>query len=132
MITRRKFLKQAAVAGGSALLLPFSASRLMGSTLAQYFAVHTFIENNPNAVFIMKTNVDVKTNSAAIKQAGLDFGSSVFVGTDDAESGIPFDYTFAMKPNLTAWRWDNDSVPFEEVMGIITDVNFVDRTFHIT
>jgi hypothetical protein len=126
MITRRHFLKQVTTAGGSALLLPFSAARLLGRTRAAYFAVHAFIENNPDAVFIMKTDVNVKTNATAIKQAGLDFASSVFVGTDDAAAGIPFDYAFAIKPNLTAWRWDNRTVPFEEVMGIITDVNFVE------
>jgi hypothetical protein len=126
MITRRNFLRQITLAGGSALLLPFSASRLLGKTLAPYFAVHTFIENNPEAVFIMKTAVDVKTNAAAIKQAGLDFGSSVFVGTDNAEIGIPLDHAFAMKPNLTAWEWDNSTAPFEQMMGVITDVNFME------
>ena len=123
MITsRRKFLKQA----GGAILLPFMGSQLLGRSRAAYFAVHGFIENNPDAVFIMKTNVDNKTNASAIKQAGLDFAGSVFVGTDDAKIGIPFSHTYVMKPNLTAWRWDNDSIPFENVMGVITDVNFVE------
>jgi hypothetical protein len=126
MSTRRHFFKQISYAGGSALLLPFSASRLLGRSRAQYFAVHQFIENNPDAVFLMKTDINVKTNATAIKQAGIDFAASVFVGTDDAGIGIPLDYAFAIKPNLTAWRWDNGTVPFEEVMGIITDVNFVE------
>ena len=113
-------------AAGSALLLPYSSTGLFGRTRAQYFAVHAFIENNPGAVFIMKTAVDSKTNASAIKQAGLTFAGSVFVGTDDIETGIPLTYTFAMKPNLTAWRWNNGTIPFEDVMGIITDASFVE------
>jgi len=47
-----------------------------------YFGVHPFVEQHPEAVFILRTQVDYKTNSDACKRAGLDLGRSVFVPMD--------------------------------------------------
>jgi hypothetical protein len=94
------------------------------SKVSSYFGVHPFILQNPDAVFVMRTNVDVKTNSAAKKAVGLDFGRSVFGLTDDAENGIPLTHKVVIKPNLTALNLGDHT--FEEGMGIVTDVDFVE------
>jgi len=126
MINRRKFIKQLSLTGGGIILSPLFSSRLLSKPMIQYFAIHEFIENNPDAVFIMRTDVGEKTDAAAIKQVGLDFGGSVFINTEDETKGVPLDHAFAIKPNLTSWRWDAGDSPFVENMGIITDVNFVE------
>ena len=127
MLTRRDFLKIAATATGAVAANPLSAFSYPFKQTANYFTVHPFIEQNPDAVFIMKTNVDVKTNSEAVKQAGLAFGQSVFQLTDDDQTGVPLDYMFPIKPNLTSWAWDTpQDADFKQVMGAVTDVNFVE------
>jgi hypothetical protein len=94
-----------------------------------YFGVHPFVEQHPEAVFILRTHVDYKTNSVACKRAGLHFGRSVFVPMDN--TGIPVTYNIASKPNLTA----HDAVDkkrgltLEDTMGIATDVFFVEGLF---
>lgn len=78
MLARRDFLKITGAATGTIILNPLNASSYPLKTTAAYFTVHPFIEQNPDAVFIMRTDVDVKTNSEAVKQAGLLFGQSIF------------------------------------------------------
>jgi hypothetical protein len=48
-----------------------------------HFGVHPFVERHPEAVFIMRTHVDYKTNSTACKRTGLELGRSVFVPMDE-------------------------------------------------
>jgi len=93
----------------------------------QYFAVHPFIESHPDAVFIMRTNVDVKTNSEAKKQAGVDFARSVFVpATKDTPGRIPISHKIVLKPNLTLrFHWE-PQYTVEDTMGIVTDAFFVE------
>ena len=126
MLDRREFLKIAAATSGAILMNP---SKIFSTSLQasyNYFAVHPFIEQNPDAVFIMHTNVDVKTNSAAIKQAGLAFGRSVFTNTDDQAIGIALTHNIAIKPNLTSrGKWQS-GYTIEGTMGVITDVYFVE------
>jgi hypothetical protein len=86
---------------------------------ADYFGVHPFIEAHPAAVFIMRTSVDAKTNAAAIKEAGLTFGSSVFVPI--TTGGVPVSHRVALKPNIVMMP-DTDV----ENMGIVTDAHFVE------
>lgn len=94
-----------------------------------YFGVHPFVDQHPEAVFIMRTHVDRKTNSGACKRVGLDFGRSVFVPMD--ETGVPATHDIATKPNLTA----HDAVDkkrgltLEDTMGITTDAFFVEGVF---
>lgn len=78
MIDRRKFLKSVAAGTAAFAVRPdqlFGRSTQSGSA---YFGIHPTIEANPDAVFILRTAVDVKTNSEAKKQVGAFFGSSVF------------------------------------------------------
>jgi hypothetical protein len=74
----------------------------------------------------MKTNVDIKTNSAAIRSAGLDFGRSVFGLTDNELEGIPLSHKIVIKPNLTCRARGSASYTIERSMGIVTDAFFVE------
>ncbi|HKW98598.1 MAG TPA: hypothetical protein VJN43_12755 [Bryobacteraceae bacterium] len=129
MFSRRDFLTSSALlyAGAPALgPVPIFAA---ASKPSGYFGVHPFVERHPEAVFIMRTQVDYKTNSAACKRAGLDFGRSIIVPMDD--TGVPVTHNIAAKPNLTA----HDAVDkkrgltLEDTMGIATDVFFVEGLF---
>ena len=124
MIKRREFLKTATLAGGIGAVKPIEslASRSLATT--EFFDVHPFVENNPEAVFIMKTNVDAKTNHDALKAAGKSLASSVLVPSD---SGVPISSLFPIKPNITYVSWSNKPANDAEYrMGVITDPWFVE------
>ena len=119
MISRRTFLETLG-AGSAALAL--TPSKLFGGVrnrTSSYFRVHPFVDSHPNAVFIMRTHVDVKTNSGAVKQAGLAFGQSVFVPSDSP--GVPLSHRVAIKPNIVMMPAKD-----ERDMGIVTDPYFVE------
>lgn len=132
MIYRREFLKMAAISAATVIVKPGAVFSSGYKRNFDYFAVHEFIENNPEAVFIMSTHVDAKTNAAAIKQAALDFGRSVLVSTSDSNKGIPLTYRVMIKPNITCrnnydkYPYPNERQKIEASMGIITDANFVE------
>lgn len=46
-------------------------------TSTGFFGAHPFIEEHPEAVFIMFTHVDVKTNADANKREGMNFANEV-------------------------------------------------------
>ena len=120
MLNRRTFLKIASVAGCGTVhrSLLVHSSRYQNSS--GFFGPHAFIENHPEAVFIMRTDVAEKTNNNAKKQAGLDFGRSVFVPKDD--TGFPITGLVPIKPNL---KPDVASDPIKR-MGMDTDAYFVE------
>jgi uncharacterized protein (DUF362 family) len=121
---RRAFLKTAAAFGGALVLRP---RKLFSSNPpADGFGVHPFIEANPGAVFIMKTQVDSKTNSAAKKQAGSAFGRSVFVPLAQSAGGFPLTNKVVIKPNLTSRGKWLGTYTLERSMGVVTDAYFVE------
>ncbi len=126
MITRRNFLKTAAMSGGVGLLKPVTVNASWFRKSTGYFGVHPFVENHPEAVFIMKTDIDVKINAKANKKAGEDFVRSVIIPKE--ESGIPVTHKIAIKPNLTAHTVENERFSKEDTMGIATDPYFVEGT----
>jgi len=126
MLNRRTFLKTVAATGAAVALTPKEAFSGISRTLTPGFGVHPFIEAHPEAVFIMKTSVDVKTNGAAIKSAGLAFGRSLFVSRDVASGGIPLTQKIAIKPNLTCRGKWSAKYTVEGSMGVQTDANFVE------
>jgi hypothetical protein len=89
-----------------------------------YFGLNDFVESHSEAVFILKTQIDKKTNAGAICDAGYQLGQSLFVAKSTAEANYPVTAPVAIKPNLTSWSWDK--MPIEQVMGIQTDANFVE------
>ncbi|MGE5846498.1 MAG: DUF362 domain-containing protein [Ignavibacteria bacterium] len=122
MLNRRNFLKTLSAASGA---LIFNFRDVLSKNIQdQYFGLNEFIENNPDAVFILRTNVDSKTNSSAIMDAGHQLGNSLFQIKPDSSSGYPINTNVVFKPNITNWSWDK--APVEEVMGIHTDSNFVE------
>ena len=100
MFSRRDFLKSSSLLCGSLGFIGRASIFAAASKPSGYFGVHPFVEQHPEAVFILRTHVDYKTNSDACKRVGLDFGRSVFVPMDN--TGIPVTYNIAAKPNHTA------------------------------
>ena len=124
MINRRHFLKTATLAaGGAATLAPVRTLSSRNQTSLGFFGVHDFIENHPESVFIMRTNVDVKTNGPAKKNAGLSFCRSVIV---PKEKGIPLTSLIPIKPNLTCSSTTNTTFSLDYGMGIVTDPYFTE------
>jgi len=126
MIDRRRFLKTVAASGAAIAFTPREAFSTLFHTMTPGFGVHPFIEAHPEAVFIMSTSVDVKTNSAAMKSAGLAFGGSVFVARDVSDGGIPLTNKIALKPNLTCRASGHAQYTVVRSMGIQTDAYFVE------
>jgi hypothetical protein len=129
MISRRDVMRYSAWLGGSLAVadqIPVFAGE---SKPSGYFGVHPFVEEHPEAVFILPTHVDRKTNSDAAKRVGLDLGRSIFVPMDD--TGVPVIRKIAAKPNLTAHDAVDEKREFtlEDTMGIATDVFFVEGLF---
>ena len=122
MTTRRDFLKTASLAGGMALL---GLRTLWGREVrTPYFGLNAFVENHPDAVFVLRTSVDVKTNTGAIRTAGYQLGRTLFVNRADPAQAHSIYADVVIKPNITAWY--DDIPPIEQTMGIQTDLNFVE------
>ena len=122
MVTRREFLKTvgAGVAGMSTTIRALESRRQFSG----YFGVHPFVDEHPEAVFVMRTNVDQKMNAEAKLEAGLTFGRSVFVARD--ESGVPLTMSIPVKPNMKTA--DPVKYPMEEIIGHVADPYFVEGT----
>jgi hypothetical protein len=123
-ITRRQFVQSSLLAGAGLMLGP--GRNFLSGAKTGMFGLHPFILQNPDAVFILKTNVDSKTNSSAIRSAGLDFGRSVFSLTDNPAEGVPLTHKIVIKPNLTCRQRGRDIYTVENSMGIVTDASFVE------
>jgi hypothetical protein len=78
MFSRRDFLTSSSLLCGSVGFSGPASIFAAASKPSGYFGVHPFVERHPEAVFILRTHVDYKTNSGACKRAGLDFGRSVW------------------------------------------------------
>ncbi len=125
-LDRRSFIRSIALAGSGLVLNPMKVMSKQAGTAGKLFCVHPFVQDNPDAVFIMKTNVDVKTNAAAMKEAGLKFADSVLGLTEDQELGVPLNHKFVFKPNLTCRGRGHSMYTIERSMGIVTDSNFME------
>jgi len=125
MLNRRHFLKTVG-AGMAAANVPVKvlASRTQEST--GYFGLHQFIEDHPEAVFIMKTNAADKYDTDAKLAAGLSFGRSVFVPKDES-SGMPLTTTIPVKGNLKTAN--PDSYDHDLIMSHTIDAIFTEGVF---
>ena len=116
---RREFLKSAGVVGAATLLRPQWALGRGYEDAPQYFGLHPFIAAHPEAVFIKRTQVTDKTDSAAKKEVGMALGRELFAPQDTP--GFSLAGKIAIKPNLTC---GGDASP--QLMGILTDADFVE------
>lgn len=126
MQNRRQFITSTLAAGSAAALYPVRVFGSRYKTAIDSFGVHDFISKNPEAVFIMRTNVDVKTNAEEKVQAGKAFSQSVFVPLSQEEGGVPLTHRVAIKPNLTWAQKTNKKATLEGCRGIVTDPEFVE------
>ncbi|MFC1694215.1 DUF362 domain-containing protein [Candidatus Latescibacterota bacterium] len=124
MVSRRTFFKTSAAISALGLTKPIHAIGSRLQTSSNYFGVHPFVEKHPDAVFVMRTDVDAKTNSEAIKNSGIRFTRSVMLPMD--EGGIPLTHMIPIKPNLTDSLSKNKDFSLEYGMGIVTDPYFVE------
>ncbi|MDF1576421.1 MAG: DUF362 domain-containing protein [Bacteroidales bacterium] len=125
-LNRRSFIRSALVTGSGLMIEPLGAWSLPAAADDYLLGVHPFIHDHPDAVFIMRTEVEKKTNAAAIQDAGLRFGRSVFGLTDDPGRGVPLTHRIVLKPNLTCrFRW-HEQYTIEGSTGIVTDAHFTE------
>ena len=69
---RRTFLKSTALMGTLGAVRPIDVFGSTNQKKFDHFGVHAFVEEHPDAVFVMKTDVDIKTNSEAGRYNGED------------------------------------------------------------
>ncbi len=128
MLSRRDFLKVASVAGGAAVLNVRPA--WARSLTAEYFGLHDFVENSPDAVFVLRTTVDSFTNADAIRAAGYDLGKTLFVGKPGPPNAYPLSTLVAVKPNMTCrgkWQATGDrTYSAAKTRGTQTESSFVE------
>ncbi|MFC1541041.1 DUF362 domain-containing protein [Candidatus Latescibacterota bacterium] len=124
MLNRRDFLRTAAAIGAGFSVKPVNALSIFGKNAAGRFDVHPFVEEHPEAVFVMKTNVGNQRDSRAKRGAGELFAHSVMVPVE--KGGTPLTHMIPIKPNLTSSMWDNQHFPLEFGHGIVTDPFFVE------
>ncbi len=91
-----------------------------GTAPQQYFGVHPFIEANPKAVFIRRTNVKNKMDSEAKLAEGLKLSREIFVSMD--KPGIPISHRIVLKPNVCSPKSKTRSR--EDLWGTGTDPDF--------
>lgn len=120
-MNRREFMKTIAAAGLASLLDPADVIIKRVMAAPGYFGFHPFIEAHPEAVFIKRTDVAAKTDSAEKRQEGIELAKEIFTLRDTP--GIPLSSMVAIKPNLTC---TSGSAKREDGMGIITDADFVE------
>jgi uncharacterized protein (DUF362 family) len=117
-VTRREFLRASAMAGAGVL-----SSTDLGAAARvpkSYFGLHAFIEKNPKAVFVRRTNVKDKMDGAAKLREGLSLARQIFVPME--RPGIPVTRRIVLKPNATG-VYDRKRKP-EENLGVGTDPQF--------
>src|SRR5215210_882477 len=116
MQTRRDFVRLGAMAAaGAGVNLPAAPARIPQS----HFGLHPFIEKNPKAVFIRRTNVPDKMHEESKLREGLTLAREIFVPLD--QPGIPVNHRIVLKPNVCSVR---NKRPHVENWGTGTDPQF--------
>ncbi len=118
MPNRRDFMKMSALTACAGVAGPIQVYAAGTRESTGFFGAHPFVDEHPDAVFIMFTHVDVKTNADANRNEGMRFAREVIVPKDT--SGIPVSNLVPIKPNITGGGGNTESD-----MGMITDPHFV-------
>jgi uncharacterized protein (DUF362 family) len=134
-MSRRAFLKLSAAAGISVLAATYgrtsagpsrpdhSTDEVKATPAPRGVSLHPFLVAHPEAVFIKRTRVRVKTDAAAKQLAGEALARDIFVPAGSAGTGSPLPRQVAIKANVTGTSGQG-STP--QGMGIITDRHFVE------
>ena len=118
MVTRRDFIRSSALAAGAAATSNLSAAP---SRVPQpFFGLHPFIEANPKAVFIRRTNVPDKMHEESKRREGLTLAREIFVPKQ--QDGIPVSHRIVLKPNVCSVR--SKDRPNVDNWGTGTDPQF--------
>jgi uncharacterized protein (DUF362 family) len=118
--SRRQFLCTSAVAGAAGAASVASVTAAPARVPGPYFNLHSFIEQNPKAVFIRRTKVAEKTDAEALLREGLNLSRQIFVPSQS--TGVPVTHRVVLKPNCTPFRSKNR--PDIENWGAGTDPHF--------
>src|SRR5436190_6424438 len=119
MVSRRDFIRTGALAAAGAA----TNANLTGAPARvpqAFFGLHPFIEQNPKAVFIRRTNVPDKMHEESKLREGLTLAREIFVPKD--QGGIPISHRIILKPNVCSVRAKNR--PNVENWGTGTDPQF--------
>ena len=122
-VTRRAFVQGSLMAGAAAVVgaVPEVKGRSSAGVGSQpYFNVHPFIEANPKAVFIRRTNVAHKFDNEQKLEEGLSLAREIFVPS--REPGIPLSHKVVLKPNVCSVT--SKDRPAEDMWGTGTDPQF--------
>jgi len=125
--SRRDFIKSAALGTAAAAAVAASFPKVVSAAATTnreakgFFGLHPFIEKNPKAVFIRRTNVPHKLHEEAKRNEGLKLAREIFVPMDGAP-GIPVSHRIVLKPNSTSVR--DKFRPNPENWGTGTDPQF--------
>jgi hypothetical protein len=95
MVSRRDFIRTGAAAA-AATAANVNLSAAPARTPQAYFGLHPFIESNPKAVFIRRTNVPDKMHEESKLREGLTLAREIFV--PKADGGIPVTHRIVLKP----------------------------------
>jgi uncharacterized protein (DUF362 family) len=118
-VSRREFLRAGAAAAATGVLSRVDVGAWAPAPMP-FFGLHPFIERNPKAVFIRRTNVRDKMDASAKLREGLELARQIFVPMD--RPGIPITRRIVLKPNATG-VYDRKRKP-EENWGVGTDPQF--------
>ncbi len=120
---RREFIRNSALAASLASISPLNLfANKKGLSGTGYFGINSFIEDNPHAVFIFKTDLGTdlaSLDAAATLKTSQDLAASLFVSKTQEEGGYPVTTPIAIKPNLNE-RADATLGS----LGVQVDVNF--------
>ncbi len=113
---RRSFIKSGAGGGLATAILSRNAN-----SSTKGFAINQFIEQNPDAVFIMRSNAANKFDTDAKDRAGLELASTLFSVVKSG--GTPLSRPVAIKTNTILGKAE---APYPEgyLMGAHTDPAF--------
>jgi len=121
---RRDFIKTTAAAGFTGIVGKGCSVAGKNTRRSDYgFDVHPFVRNHPEAVFIHKTSVKSKRETAGMHDAGYTLAKELIVRT--GSGGYPYSTEIIVKPNWTSTQQINGK-PVYEKLGVNTDPYFIE------
>ena len=121
---RRAFLSSAAAAAGAGALSQACSKAIQPARHeGPGFDVHPFVKSHPEAVFIQVTDIESKTDAAAMKNAGAELARELIVRVPS--NGYRDTTKITVKPNWTCAGPRDDKFVVDK-LGVNTDPYFVE------